>query len=428
MKKTFCYIINYNAKDYLLSCLQSVLEAIADLDNVEVCVIDNASTDDSVQVVRRIYGDTVRIVVNDINTGGAGGFNTALTDALKRDVEYAILLDNDIRLDKDCISNLLSYLEEHEDVGAVGAKVMMMDEPDYIQEFGSHLDMERYFFKADYWHERDNGTPDTIESEWLTACTLAVRMEAAKKTNLFPAENFIFWDDFQFTWEIHEAGYKLISLASAKVWHKGRKKVVDNTVPAYYGLRNRLKFYSLCINEDELEIFCRGMLEETFNILFGSRLKGLDIVNSCRMLAMDDFIHKRYGKIRDEIVWHFDGNQDLIAEVCEGHHNVYIKDEVDTSLVADELTSRLNNIPEIKIVAEESEADIIFVTCNHVNEQMVNILPKIYVDRYLNVIRSEDDIEIIKAVPYMKQMFVDLHYDWLMQGIIEERKRYYGSE
>jgi len=381
--KCMCYIINYNAKEYLIQCLDSVICACGETEGVEICVVDNASNDGSVEAVRDRYDNKVRVIVNDENTGGAGGFNTALKDAIECKVDYAVLLDNDIKVDRESINNMLSLLCDNDDVGAVGAKIMTMDRPDFIQEFGGHLDMDHYYFTTDYWYELDNGTEGIIESDWLSSCAIAVRIEAVKKTHLFPQENFLYWDDIQFTWEMKQAGYRLVSLAAAKVWHKGKKKVVTNTASAYYAMRNRTKFFSICEDENKLDKLCESLLEEYFDIFFGSSLKGLDSTNSSRMMALDDFVNKRYGKIPQRALF-----------------DIVIKDE------------------ESDVKKED------YVFCEHVTKVKENILPKIWVDKYSNKISTEDDYRKVQAYPHLKEMFVKLHYEWLMNGIVEERKRY----
>ena len=425
MIKTSCYIVNFNAKEYLLKCIDSVVKTIPD--DIEICVIDNASTDGSVEAVKSQYGNKIRCVVNSVNLGGAGGFNTALNDAVKNNREYAVLLDNDICVDESSINNMVDYLTKHSDVGAVGAKIMIMDRPDYIQEFGGHLDMNRYYFKTDYWYEKDNGTESEIESDWLSSCALATRVEAVKKTNMFPEENFIFWDDIQFTWEIKRAGYRLISLSNAKVWHKGKKKKATNTASAYYAMRNRTKFFSICEDEDKLELFCRRILEEYFDIIFGSRLKKLNSANTSRIFALDDFVNKRYGKARNEVIFDSAESTDLIEELCTNVNKVFIdqNSSYDTNFegTIKALAERLDKLDGVSIVNDESEAQLIFVPCEHVKTVKSDILPRIWFDSYLNVISSDEDYKRIEAYPLLKKEFVDLHFDWLLQGIISERKR-----
>lgn len=427
MIDTTCYIINYNAKDFLIPCLESVINAVKEIKNIEICVVDNASIDGSVEAVQTKFGDNVRVISNKENLGGAGGFNTALRDSIKYKREFAILFDNDILVDDLCVKNMLVYLKSHNYVGAVGAKIMMMDKPDFIQEFGGHLDFDDYYFKTDYWYERDCGTEDEIESEWLSSCAFAVRLEAVQKTKLFPEDNFLFWDDIQFTWEIRRCGYKLISLSNSKVWHKGKKKVVTNTSSAYYAMRNRIRFFSRAIQDGIEKDFCKKILEVFFDIFFGSTLKGLDKVNASRMFALDDFVNKKFGKIRADALFQIDGEQDKIADVCRECGKVFIKNyDINSKsyrLVLENLKERLSSIENVILIENEKKADVIFVPCEHIFEVKHNILPEIWVDKYLNCIATDDDFNRVMAMPYIKEMFVKLHYDWLMKGIIAERER-----
>lgn len=378
-----CYIVNFNAKEYLIPCIKSTIEATKAMDIVEICVVDNASSDGSIEAVKNTFGDDIRVISNIENKGGAGGFNTALRDAIDKNRKYALLLDNDILVDSECLKHLISYMESNECVGAVGPKILIMDQPDFIQEFGGHLDMDHYYFKTDYWYEADNIEESEIECDWLSSCTLGVRIDAVKKTNLFPEENFLYWDDIQFTWEIKKAGYRLIALSSAKVWHKGKKKEVTNTASAYYAMRNRTKFFSICEKSENLDKLCRSLLGEYFDILFGSSLKGLKNTNSSRMIALDDFVHKSYGKIPDKALFELE-----------------------------------------RISPEFESSNVEYVQCDHITKICENILPKIWVDKYLNKIVTEEDYKRVQAYPYTKEMFIDLHYEWLMQGIVAERKRY----
>ena len=75
MKKIAAVICNYNKSAYVTECIQSVLEsAFRDFD---IIVVDNASTDDSVEQIRGKYGEQVQLFVNRENLGGSGVFNTA---------------------------------------------------------------------------------------------------------------------------------------------------------------------------------------------------------------------------------------------------------------------------------------------------------------------------------------------------------------
>lgn len=455
MPKTACYICNYNGKEYIENCIKSILEQIEINESFHLYMVDNASTDGSVEWVTVSFGSDVRIIQNAKNLGGAGGFNTALNDALEKGYEYVILLDNDIVVEKKCIDNWVKYLDDHLDVGCVGAKIMIMDRPEYIQEFGGQMDFEKYDLKKNYWYELDQGTEDIIESDWVSSCALIARVEAVKHTNLFPEENFLFWDDIEFTYQIKRAGYKVMSLASAKVYHKGKKKPINNTVTMYYGMRNRIKFFSKYEKEEKIERLCEKILGECFQVFFGSASKGFLAANSSRMFAMDDFVHKHYGKVDGAKIYSMDEKEDKIKRITKCRKNIYIKlmgvnthAEMEAAGALLRRLEEIENIGEVKILLETlnerekieqkiirycncnikfaecaDKEGIVFRPCNHFKDVTEDISPVIWVDKYLNCVENSEDFKRVQAFPYLEEMFIQMHYEWLMNGIIAERKR-----
>lgn len=455
MARTGCYVCNFNGKEYVMNCISSVLEQVKIEDDFQLYLVDNASTDDSVFSVQHTFENKVNIILNSVNLGGAGGFNTALKDAVEKKFDYVILLDNDITLAPDCISNLISYMDNHKDVGCIGAKIMMMDHPEYMQEFGVHLDFEHYCLRHDYWYERDSGTEEVIESDCVASCALIARVDCLKKTNLFPEENFLYWDDLEFTYQIKLAGYKVISLASAKAYHKGKKKPGTNTAPGYYGMRNRVKFFAKYEKEEKLSYLCKNILEDCFAFFFGSAMKGFLASNSSRMFALDDFVHKHYGKIDPEKVFSMDEKEDSIWQIVKNEEVVYIEfPDKEKALLMEAVGSlfrrldEMNHIKQVLLLLAPGkdidkakaelkryyEKDVIFVSeiekngsifrpCNHFTKVNEDISPIIRFDKYLNCIKNHEDFKYIKSYPYLKEFFVNMHYDWLMKGILEERKR-----
>lgn len=455
MARTGCYVCNFNGKEYVMNCISSVLKQSEIDEDFYLCLVDNASTDDSVSCVQHTFRNKVDIIINPVNSGGAGGFNTALKDAVKKGFDYVILLDNDIILAQDCIFNLISYIDRHNDVGCIGAKIMMMDHPEYMQEFGVHLDFEHYCLRYDYRNEWDSGTEEVIESDCVASCALIARVECLKKTKLFPEENFLYWDDLEFTYQIKLAGYKVISLASAVAYHKGKKKPGTNTVPGYYGMRNRVKFFAKYEKEEKLSYLCKNILEDCFAFFFGSAMKGFLASNSSRMFALDDFVHKHYGKIDPQKVFPMDEKEDSIWQIVKNEDIVYIEFPYEEKTFLMEAVGSLfrrfdemNNIKQVLILLESNrdvetakvelkkyyEKEVVFVTeiakkgyvfrpCSHFTKVSKDISPIIWFDKYLNCIKNHEDFKYIKAYPYLKDFFVNMHYEWLMQGILEERKR-----
>lgn len=454
MSRVGCYICNYNGKDYAGKCIQSVLEQVKIDENFRLYMVDNASTDGTGEYIRERFKEQVCIIQNPINRGGAGGFNTALKDAIDRNYDYVILLDNDIIVEEGCISAFIQYMDSHPDTGCVGAKIMIMDRPDYIQEFGGQLDFERYDLIKNYWYELDRGCQDVIESDWVSSCALIARMDAVRKTDLFPEENFLYWDDIEFTYQIKLAGYRVASLASAKVYHKGKKKPVTTTANGYYGMRNRIKFFSRYEAEERLPHLCEIMLDEYFQIFFGSASKGFHAANSSRMSALDDFVHKHYGKADADKIYAMDEKEDQVRRIAAGHEVVFVELPVeeeprlmeavgalcrrlheigDVARIAavvspsmlEEMQKRLRRYcdQEIEFTDRVSEGVLVFRPCGHFREVEEDICPVVWFDKYLNCVGNHEDFARVRAYPYIKEFFVRIHYEWLMKGILAERGR-----
>ena len=456
MAGTGCYVCNYNGKEYAGECLKSVLGQAKINESFQLYMVDNASTDGSAEYVEEKFGGQVVVLRNKENLGGAGGFNTALKDAIENNYDYCILLDNDITLGDNCIFNMIGYMDAHKDVGCVGAKIMMMDCPDYMQEFGVHLDFERYGLKHDYWYELDEGTEEIIDSDCVASCALIVRVSCLELTGLFPEENFLYWDDLEFTYRIKLAGYRVVSLASAVAYHKGKKKPGTNTAPGYYGMRNRIKFFAKYEKEERLHKLCKNILGEYFQFFFGSASKGFYMANSSRMFALDDFVHKNYGRAEQHKVFLMDEKEDRIKRTVVGHKTVYIELPEDGNIECMEavgaLCRRLDEIENVEkrivIVAQNDfhreEAAIklkryygketeyiarnfvngmVFKPCRHIKDVTEDIRPAVWFDKFLNCVENEKDYEDVKAYPRLCEFFISIHYEWLMQGILAERGR-----
>ena len=95
-------ICNYNKKEFVLQCIQSVLES--KVHNFDVYMVDNASTDGSAEAVRKNYGEQVTILENKENLGGSGGFNTGLRVVRDKGYSYFMCLDDDASVDENAIN------------------------------------------------------------------------------------------------------------------------------------------------------------------------------------------------------------------------------------------------------------------------------------------------------------------------------------
>jgi len=115
-------IINWNVKELLAACLDSIYQSNFD-DAIETIVVDNASGDDSVQMVRNQFPQ-VKLITNAENFGFAKGNNIGVAQSTG---DFIFLLNPDTRLQPDTLSILLDYLQTHPDVGVVAPQLLWPD-------------------------------------------------------------------------------------------------------------------------------------------------------------------------------------------------------------------------------------------------------------------------------------------------------------
>lgn len=136
--KVTIVILNWNSKKYLSECLPSVFNQ--SYPNYEVILVDNGSTDGSVEFVRENYPQ-VKIIKLDKNYGTAKGNNIGIEEALKdENVRYIAVLDNDAKVDRNWLSELVKAAENDEEmrrkVGMWASKILRMNNPKVIDTTG----------------------------------------------------------------------------------------------------------------------------------------------------------------------------------------------------------------------------------------------------------------------------------------------------
>lgn len=271
MKRIGIVVCNYNKAEYVVQCVQSLLEQT--VHDFDIFVVDNASVDASVKALQENFGTKINLLVNEENLGGSGGFNTGLREVLKQDYEYLMCVDNDVRFAEDAVEQLLSFLETHEDVGMVGSCCYFMDAPDRIWSYGAEIDFEKYV-QIDLYRNclNTDEVPEVVYCTYVPACAMMLRTSAVRRVGIMPEENFIYWDDMEWGYRFNRAGYKVAAYKRAQVWHKGGGRNGGTTFNNYYMWRNRLRFFMKTLSGERLERFAEEILSDMFRILQSIRV------------------------------------------------------------------------------------------------------------------------------------------------------------
>lgn len=461
------YICNYNGKKWVVECIHSLLKQ--SIKSFDIYVVDNASSDGTVEEVKTVFGEKILFLCNKTNIGGSGGFDRGLQDALRKGYPYIVLLDNDVLLDPYALENMKQYLETHNDVGIVGAKVMIMDKPNMVQDFGARLDFINFRETPEYtWQKDDGELPEINECDYVPTCAVMVRADALKETGTMPVENFIYYDDIELSYKMKRKGWRVAALGNAKVWHKGGfNKVSVNTFPKYYFLRNRLYFFAKYVGEQEIERFIDYMLSEVFALLYGYYNKGMHELLWTTIFAFDDFIHLNFGKAEDDKILQIQDRKIPFDRITADKARIEIamidnfrpEDELDIFHIllyiigkiqvktpretiwvsldgcgysqqeffenwgrTVEMDHPLFVVPELVISEDVREFDLRMRLCQHVRLVSVPVLPVVYVDQYCNCITSEQDYAYFKGYETNEAFFKGIYRPLMERSVRKIRE------
>lgn len=241
-KKVAVMILNWNRKDNVLDCLSHIYEL--DYPIRHVIVVDNASTDGSVAAVRAKYPDVI-VVENDRNYGAPEGKNIGLRKSLETDMDVVFMVDNDIVVARDSLSQLMDVLEKHPDAGTVGSKMYDYSKPDILLSAGGIIDFTENVTRGRGDCEKDVGKYEKVEEiDYLWGGAMIATREVLQKVGLFDTDYLGYWfEDSDYSVRVRKAGYRVYFCGPSKVWHRPHKTVEQFSFrKKYLATRNAIRF------------------------------------------------------------------------------------------------------------------------------------------------------------------------------------------
>lgn len=414
MKPIGIVICNYNKSRFVTDCIKSILES--NVQNFDIYVVDNASTDDSVERIRSAYGDQVTLIENPENLGGSGGFNTGLRIVRDKGYRYFMCLDDDAMVDEDAIHVLYDYMEANADVGMAGCRVYHMQMPEYIQQCGLTIDFDHCTAQTLYADTLEDGTlPDVIPCDTVATCAVMVRGDAIRNTDvgIMPEDNFIYWDDMEWGHRMHLAGYRTVTLGHAKALHQmGANAVKPTTFLNYYMWRNRTHFFMRYTPEEKLEQMSVCALGSIFDAMYVSMFREEHNQMQSISYAYHDALQGVRGKAADYKILPNDANDDKLTAYAKNMGTYFI---IEDGFVED--AGYLRNFlrqanPALTEASQREQADMVFHMCSDIFLIKDFSLEKIYIDTDRNCMLNRDDILAVQNYDYAKSLFL-----YMNQGV-----------
>lgn len=242
-------IVNWNTVDLLDRCLRALYASEGDIE-LEVCLVDNGSSDGSLELMRDVYPQ-VRVIANEVNVGFARANNQGISATHG---EYILLLNSDAFLGPDVVRRLVARMEEYPDTGAMGCRLVYEDGtfqpscysfPDLWTEFFQAVWLDKAFprspifgrYLMTYWNFNDFRVVDVV-----MGAVMMLRRRALDEIGLLDEGFFMYSEEVDLCYRLYKGGWKVRYEPAAQavhLWGGSSRKVPAETMVRLYQSRTR---------------------------------------------------------------------------------------------------------------------------------------------------------------------------------------------
>ena len=321
MKELAVIILNWNGRK-LLEQFLPVASRYNITEDADLIVADNGSTDDSVEWVKAHHPE-VKVLCFSENYGFAEGYNKAIKQT---QYKYTILLNSDVEVTEDWTRPLLDFMRRNSDVGALQPKIRSWKERtkfEYAGAAGGYLDKLGYpYCRGRLFDsiEEDHGQYDgkVVDICWASGAALMVRTDIYLKVGGLDARFFAHMEEIDLCCRIHGAGYRVVAVPDAMVFHVGGASLAQgNPKKTYLNFRNNLLLLhkNMPIKEGRKKLFIRRLYD---TLAWGMFMLKFDFKNANAVLKA----HNDFRKMKKLYTEHPDKN--VLASLPGAERNIII--------------------------------------------------------------------------------------------------------
>lgn len=247
-------ILNYNGESYLETYLPSI--SYSSTNNFDLTVIDNNSTDASIEFVEQWYPE-IKLIRLQNNYGFAEGYNRGTKNI---DSKYLVFLNSDVEVNMNWLDPLIRVMEEDETIGIACPKIMDLkasEKFEYAGAAGGMMDSLGYPFcrgRIFASLEEDRGQYDGMQEVfWASGAAFVIRNDVWKQMEGFDQTYWAHHEEIDLCWRVKRAGYKVVMYSDSVVYHLGGGTLsYDNPRKVFLNFRNNLT--TLLKNESALKL------------------------------------------------------------------------------------------------------------------------------------------------------------------------------
>lgn len=298
VSKVALIILSWNKKDDLGQTINSVIKSSVNGFELQIIVVDNHSTDGSVDAVKKLRINNLKILENKENFGFCKGNNIGMKYALDAGYDYIALLNDDTVIDSKLIANMVAQHIKYQDAGAISPKIYFAKGYEFHKKYkenelgkvfwyaGGDIDWKNIYGSNHGVDQVDNGQFDeTRETDFATGCFVMYKAKALKDVGLFDERYFAYMEDLELSQRMKKVGWKVLYSPEGILWHKvAQSSGIGSGLNDYFLTRNRmlfgLKYASLRTK--------LALIKESIKLLLNGR--------KWQRIGIKDYFLRRFGK------------------------------------------------------------------------------------------------------------------------------------
>lgn len=243
MQNLVIIIVNLDLKDDTVACIDSLIQAGASLE--QIILVDNGSHDDSVNFIRNRFGLALEIIEAKENRGYAAGLNLGIAQALKKDYQWMLLMNNDTLVERDFLIEFEKATQTGKAYTLFAPMILYHSHPDRVWFLGGKVvpgTMISYHIYRD--QQEPANLPDLIPVDIVHGCAMLVHRDVFQKIGLFNDISLIYAEEVDFCWRARLAGFQMVAVPHARMYHK-ISAYMSKQKPRtrYLRVRNQIWFY-----------------------------------------------------------------------------------------------------------------------------------------------------------------------------------------
>ncbi|MBT3249265.1 MAG: glycosyltransferase family 2 protein [Candidatus Pacebacteria bacterium] len=310
-------IINWNGKHWLEKCIPSLYKQ--DYKNFEIVLVDNASTDGSIEFIKKKYPQIKKIVINEENLGFAEANNRGYKLVTG---DYVLFLNNDTEVTEDFLSILVKGLEKSKKTVCLQSRMLLMDKPNKLDSVGAFLTATGFLYHygiSKRWQKKYDRRISFYSAKG--ACMIfkkEVLDETLVDNEVLDSEYFAYFEETDLCHRIWLAGYEIKFEPNSIIYHKmgGTSNDMKNSFIQFHSFKNRINTYIKNLSLSKLLVILplhilmtqafslTALLQFKFDI-FAATQKAIwwNIKNLERTLVKRKYIQSKIRKVSDQDLW-----------------------------------------------------------------------------------------------------------------------------